>query len=128
MVRNQVFNVGSNDQNFMIKDIARLIHQQVPSARLVNMEEVADPRNYWVDFQRIDHVLSFKPEWTVERGITQVIEALLSGRIGNYRDARYSNIEFLKQEGIYLLTNNESSWALDLLNGGSQTVLIPDEA
>jgi len=71
--------------------------------------------------------LGFSPEWTVARGVEQVIEAIQSGKVRDYRDAKYSNIKFLKEEGIYLLTNNEGSGAFDLLNEESVGALIQEE-
>jgi hypothetical protein len=47
--------------------------------------------------------------------------------VRDYRDAKYSNIKFLKEEGIYLLTNNESSGVLGLLNEESVGALLQDE-
>jgi nucleoside-diphosphate-sugar epimerase len=126
-VRNQIFNVGSNAQNFTINQIGEIIHNLIQDATMVNMDDIPDPRNYWVDFNKIYHVLGFEPVWTVEQGVKQVMEAIQSGKVGDYRDARYSNIEFLKQEGIYLLTNNESSWALDLLNEESMGAFEKNE-
>jgi nucleoside-diphosphate-sugar epimerase len=115
-VRNQVFNVGSNEQNYTINQVGEIIHQHVPEASVVHNSEITDRRNYWVNFNKIDHTLGFAPEWTIEQAVDQVIEAIRSGTVRDYHDAKYSNIEFLKQQGIYLLTSNESSWALDLLN------------
>ncbi|MBI4731716.1 MAG: NAD-dependent epimerase/dehydratase family protein [Chloroflexi bacterium] len=126
LVRNQVFNVGSNKQNYKISQIGEIIHQLVPDAALVQKDDVTDLRNYWVNFNKIDHTFGFAPEWTVERGVEQVLEALRNGKISDYRDAKYSNIKFLKEEGIYLLTNNESSWALDLLNEESIGTYLQD--
>ncbi len=127
LVRNQIFNVGSNTQNFTINQIGAIIHGLVPGAVVVNKDDVVDKRNYWVDFHKIDQILGFTPTWTVEQGVLQVIEAIQSGRVADYRDARYSNIEFLKQEGLYLLTNNESSWAMDLLNEESMSAPVPSK-
>ena len=127
-VRNQVFNVGSNEQNYQIKQVAELIKQRVPTAEIVNKDEVTDPRNYWVNFNKINRALNFAPEWTVERGIEQVLEAIRSGKIKDYRDAQYSNIKFLKEQGLYLLSNNHTRWPLDLLNEESLGALLQDEA
>lgn len=127
-VRNQTFNVGSNDQNFQIKQIAELIKQRVPSAEIINNDDITDKRNYWVNFNKISRTLGFIPEWTVERGIDQVIEAIRGGKIKDYRDAKYSNIKFLKEQGLYLLTNNPSLWPLDLLNEESMGALLQDVA
>jgi hypothetical protein len=94
-----------------------MIQRLVPSATIVNMDENIDLRNYWVNFNKVNHILGFVPDWTVEKGISQVIEAIRSGKIGDYRDARYSNVEFLKKEGLYLLTNTEeSAWSPTLFN------------
>jgi hypothetical protein len=72
--------------------------------------------------------LGFVPEWTVEAGIEQVIEALRSGKVKDYRDAKYSNIKFLKEEGLYLLTNNENQWPLGLLHEETMGALLQDVA
>ena len=128
IVRNQIFNVGSNEQNYQIKQVGETIQQRVPSAVIVNKDEGTDQRNYWVNFNKINRSLGFTPEWTIERGIEQVIEAIRSGRVQDYRDARYSNIKFLKEQGLYLLTNNENVWALDLLNEESMGALLQDAA
>ena len=128
LVRNQIFNVGSNDQNFTIDQIGEIIHKQVPGAEIVHKDDVTDLRNYWVDFGKIDKILKFTPAWTVDLGVKQVIEAIRTGKVIDYRDAMYSNIKFLKEEGLYLLSSNESSWALDLLNGDYTGVALQDEA
>ncbi len=128
LVRNQIFNVGSNDQNFTIDQVGEIIHKQVPEAEIVRKDDVTDLRNYWVDFSKIDKILKFSPAWTVDQGVKQVIEAIRSGKVIDYKDAMYSNIKFLKEEGLYLLSSNESSWALDLLNGDYTGVALQDEA
>lgn len=125
VVRNQVFNVGSNDQNFKISQVGEMIQQQVPSAAIVNKNEMIDPRNYWVNFNKIDRALGFSTGWDVHRGITQVIEALRSGKIQDYRDNRYSNVKFLTEEGIYLLTHNQNNWASAMVNEESIDTLAP---
>jgi nucleoside-diphosphate-sugar epimerase len=127
-VRNQVFNVGSNEQNFQISQIAELIKKRVPTAEIINNNEIIDQRNYWVNFNKINRTLGFVPEWTVERGIDQVIDAILSGKIQDYRDAKYSNIKFLKEQGLYLLTNNQNNWPRDLLNEETLNALMQDVA
>jgi nucleoside-diphosphate-sugar epimerase len=128
VVRNQFFNVGSNEQNYTISQIGDIIHSFVPDAEVVNKEDSVDARNYWVNSNKINQVLGFSPEWTVQRGVEQVIDAIKTGKVGDYRDTRYSNIKFLKEQGIYLLTNNEGSGSLNLLNEESVGLLIQDES
>jgi hypothetical protein len=45
-----------------------------------------------------------------------VIDAIHNGDIGDYRDARYSNVKFLTEEGIFRLARHENGWAYQLLN------------
>ncbi len=107
VVRNQIFNVGSNEQNYTINQIGEIIQRLVPSARIVHHDENADRRNYWVSFNKIRDVLGFRPEWTVEQGVLQVIDAIRSGKIDDYRNPLYSNVKFLTQEGLSRLLHSE---------------------
>ncbi len=124
LVRGQIFNVGANDQNYQIQQVGEIIHQQVPTAAIIQKDDLADPRNYWVNFNKIERMLGFRPTWTVEQGVAEIIEAFRSGKVRDYRQARYSNVEFLKREGLYLLTNSEHDWATALLR--EESIDIPE--
>ena len=126
LVRNQIFNVGSNEQNFTIRQVGEIVHSFVADAIVVNKGEDVDRRNYWVNFNKINHALGFAHNWTVEQGVEQVLQALRSGRVGDYKDARYSNVKFLTEEGIYRLARHGNGWAYELLNetSPSEVVLI----
>lgn len=124
MVRNEVFNVGSNEQNYTIREIGEIVQSQVPDAKLVFKGDDADRRNYWVNFNKIRRTLNFTPKWTVEQGAQQVIQAINSGKVSDYRDAKYSNVKFLTEEGIYRLARHENGWAYQLLNEATGKVLV----
>jgi len=98
-VGNQVFNVGSDEQNYKIAEVGELIAQYVPSAELIVNDEATDLRNYRVSFAKIHHQLGFAPAWTVEGGIQQVLEAIATGHVQDYREAKYSNVKFLRDAG-----------------------------
>jgi nucleoside-diphosphate-sugar epimerase len=116
VVRDQVFNVGSNEQNFTIRQIGEIIYNHVPTAKIINKGEDIDPRNYWVNFNKITRTLGFVPKWTVDQGVEQVIHAIRSGKVYDYKDAKYSNVKFLTEEGIFRLARRENGWAYQLLN------------
>lgn len=124
LVRNQVFNVGSNEQNYTIREIGEIVQTLVPEARLVCKGDDADRRNYWVNFNKIRRTLNFSPKWTVEQGMQQVIQAIRSGKVIDYRDARYSNVKFLTEEGINRLSRYENNWAYQLLHEVPDKVLV----
>jgi hypothetical protein len=115
-VRGQVFNVGSDEQNYSIGMIGEMIQRCVPSAMMINKGDEVDPNNYKVGFSKIRKVLGFLPEWTVEQGIQQVSEAVNSGKVTDYRAPQYSNIKFLTMEGITRLDRHENGWASRLIN------------
>jgi nucleoside-diphosphate-sugar epimerase len=97
VVGGEIFNVGSNEQNYTITEIGELVHEQVMSAELLINENDTDRRNYRVNFSKIRNLLDFQPKWTVEQGISQVLEAIASGDVEDYREAKYSNVKFLTE-------------------------------
>ena len=113
LVANQIFNVGSNEQNYPIRKIVEMVHERVISAKVVPSDHEGDIRNYRVDFGKIRNLLDFRPQWTVEAGIGQVLEAIASGEVSDYRDVAYSNVEFLSREGTTHLARD--NWARELI-------------
>lgn len=102
-IHNEVFNVGSQQQNFTIAEVAEAIQRHIPEAQTVTIPTEADRRDYRVTFQKIESQLGFQPTWDLEKGIQQVTEKLQDGTISNYSDARYSNSKHLQDEGTTLL-------------------------
>ena len=114
IVGRQIFNVGSNEQNYTITQIGELVHEQVMSADLQINTDDTDKRNYRVDFSKIRNQLGFKPNWTVEEGITQVLEAIASGDVVDYQDSQYSNVKFLTESGTKNF--NRDAWAKEMIH------------
>jgi nucleoside-diphosphate-sugar epimerase len=116
-VHQQVFNVGSDEQNFTIQQIGELIQETVPAAELVNQGLGGDRRDYRADFRKIREQLGFVPRWTLNEGINQVIDVIQSGQVEDYRAAKYSNVKFLTEaENPVSLVRNESNWAYDMVD------------
>jgi nucleoside-diphosphate-sugar epimerase len=92
LVSGQTFNVGSNDGNYQKQQLADLILKHVPYADVEIMERKADPRDYRVSFEKIRTVLGFTTTRTVEQGIVEMRDALLSGVIGDPSAHRYDNV------------------------------------
>jgi len=114
LVKHQTLNVGSNEQNHTIYQIGKIINQFVPAAQIVDQGPDTDRRNYRVNFNKIRDILGFAPAWVVEEGVAQVIEAIESGKIKDYRDPSYSNVKFL---------GNESASRLALRNGWAEELI-----
>lgn len=124
IVRDEVINVGSNGQNYTIRQVGEVICGLVPAAELIETEHNGDLRNYRVDFSKITNLVDFNPAWTLDAGVRQVIDALESGAVKNYKDPKYSNVRFLSEEGGYHLSANGTQWAEDLMKE-SQSIVEP---
>jgi len=114
LVKHETFNVGSNEQNYTIYQVGAIINQFVPAAQIVDQGADTDRRNYRVNFNKIRDILGFAPAWVVEKGVAQVIEAIESGKILDYRDPRYSNVKFLGNERASRLAL-QNGWAEELI-------------
>jgi nucleoside-diphosphate-sugar epimerase len=90
-----IFNVGCDEQNRTLGQIGELIRSMVPGSVLRCTEENIDRRNYRVEFGRIREELGFRPAWTLQSGIQQVLDAIMSGKVSNYQDPKYSNVKVL---------------------------------
>jgi nucleoside-diphosphate-sugar epimerase len=110
-----VFNVGSDGQNYTLGEIGELIQRMVPTAQLICTESEEDPRNYRVNFSRIRMALNFEPEWTLEAGIQQVIEAIRSGKVIDYHHPKYSNVKFLSEQNGHRTLKTNGNWAKQML-------------
>jgi hypothetical protein len=47
-----------------------------------------------------------------------VIDAIRSGNVGNYKEARYSNFEFMSSEAVPSLAKSSNDWVYELLQLG----------
>jgi nucleoside-diphosphate-sugar epimerase len=112
----QVFNVGSNEQNYQLLEAAKIIQSLIAQAEIVDRGADTDFRNYRVDFTKITRILGFIPRWTLQEGVKQVIAALESGEIKDYQDPMYSNVKFLAEESNSCLIRSETGWASELIN------------
>ena len=76
-VNKQCYNVGQTEENFQIRDIAKMVGEVVPGCEVViTGEHGSDSRSYRVNFDKIKNELpNFKPKWTLKKGIEEVYEA-----------------------------------------------------
>ena len=115
-----IFNVGQNNDNYKIIDIAEIIHKNVEDSDLIflnqdnkdskndliqdrKIQDGVDKRTYKVSFDKIHKTLpGFKCRWNVESGIMHLLSELdtigLTTDLFNQRDFyRLQHIEYLHQ-------------------------------
>lgn len=83
-VNYEVFNAGGEANNFTKKMIVDKILENIPKGKISYGKQGSDPRNYKVDFSKVKNVLNFEPQFSVEYGVKELIDAF---KIGLYKDS-----------------------------------------
>jgi len=105
-VHNQTFNVGRNDENFRIRELANIVAEVVPGCRVEYAPGGGpDLRCYRVNFDKINRLLpAFRPQWTARKGAQELYDAYRSVKLtaadmerGRY--VRINEIRRLQQAG-----------------------------
>ena len=96
-VGNQIFNVGSNAGNYSKEEVIQLIQKYVPelTVELKDLSFDGDMRDIRVSFDKIERVMGFKAEVTVEEGIKELVWAIRSGVIFDPHSTRNRNAQFI---------------------------------
>ncbi len=94
LVNREIFNVGSNEQNYQIKPLAELIADAIGLPFNFEWYGSPDKRSYRVDFSKIRDVLGFKPKYTPKEGAKEVYDALVEGKVKD--DIKTRTVEWYK--------------------------------
>lgn len=101
MVHNQAFNVGRNEDNYRIRELAEIVEETVPGCRIVYAKDgLPDKRCYRVDCSKIAQTLpEFKPQWNARRGAEELYTAYqkVGLTLEDFEGARYKRITQIKQ-------------------------------
>ncbi len=65
-VGNQVFNVGSDGQNYQIDEVAEIIGTSLGGIPITRDNSNLDARDYRVSFDKLNQTLGFVPQQTIE--------------------------------------------------------------
>jgi nucleoside-diphosphate-sugar epimerase len=70
LIKNQVFNVGTPENNYTVKQLAEAAQKCVDGTELTFTGEHTDPRSYRVSSEKILTVLKdyYKPQWNTQKG------------------------------------------------------------
>ena len=72
----EVFNAGGEANNATKQMIVDVILERIPGGKVKYNEHGSDPRNYRVSFEKVNNVLGFKPKYTIDDGISELIDAM----------------------------------------------------
>ncbi|MEX0885104.1 MAG: SDR family oxidoreductase [Phycisphaeraceae bacterium] len=79
VIQGQAVNVGGNDENYQVKDVADRVKQLIPAADVTFTGQTgADPRNYRVRFDKLNRLLpDFKLAYTLTSGMEELHRAMV---------------------------------------------------
>ncbi|MGZ6123374.1 MAG: hypothetical protein ACXWLR_00340 [Myxococcales bacterium] len=101
MVRGQAFNIGRNDQNYRIREIAEIVKETVPGCELAFADGAGpDKRNYRADFSKVARLMpGFQPQWDARKGARQLYEAYkaIGLKLEDFEGPRYRRIDQIKR-------------------------------
>lgn len=80
----EVFNAGSEANNFTKKMIVETIKSKLPNSKIKYGSNGSDPRNYKVSFGKVKETLGFEAKFTVKNGVEELINAF---ELGIYKDS-----------------------------------------
>ena len=107
VIHNQAFNVGRNDQNYRIRELAEIVKNTVPGCEIEYAEDAGpDKRTYRVDFSKIAKMLpEFIPQWDARKGAQELYEAYQKAdlKLDEFEGPKYKRIDHIKQ----LLNNGQ---------------------
>lgn len=93
-VNGETFNVGSNEQNYQIHPLAKIIGSALHIPLKIEWYGSPDKRSYRVSFNKIRKILGFRPDYTPKEGALEVYEALESAKVTD--SIRTKTVEWYK--------------------------------
>tara|TARA_B100001179_G_scaffold72124_1_gene50448 strand:- start:784 stop:1800 length:1017 start_codon:yes stop_codon:yes gene_type:complete len=102
-IEGEIFNVGSNEQNYKMDDLANQIVDSIEKPCDIDFQETNDHRSYFATFEKIENILGFKTDYGIKEGIREIYQALTGGVISD--NIKTKTVEWYK----HLLNNSEDS-------------------
>lgn len=101
VVHNLAVNVGCNEENYQMKDLALMVRDVVPNCEIEYASDAGpDPRSYKVNFDKIHRVFpDFKTKWTAMMGVEQCYQSYVKYGLGrdDYEGVRYKRIAHIQK-------------------------------
>jgi nucleoside-diphosphate-sugar epimerase len=99
-VHGQALNVGRDDQNFRIREIAEIVRDTVPGCEVAFASGAGpDKRNYRASFAKIARALpGFRPQWDARAGARQLYQAYREKGLlaADFEGPRYRRVDQLR--------------------------------
>ncbi|WP_342747350.1 SDR family oxidoreductase [Hydrococcus rivularis] len=119
LVHNQAFNVGRNEDNYRIRDIAEIVRETVPDCQIEYAKDGGpDKRCYRVDCSKITCTLpDFQPQWNARKGAAELYAAYqkVGLTLEEFEGPRYQRIAHIQQLLSNGLLDENLRWKTEAL-------------
>lgn len=96
--KNKIYNVGSNEQNYKIETLGKLIAKEIPGVELINQTNSIDARSYKVNFDRIAKELNFICDFSIKDAVKELYSSFKKREIKNMKEDEYFRVKYLKKQ------------------------------
>jgi nucleoside-diphosphate-sugar epimerase len=114
LVHNQAFNVGRNEDNYRVRELADIVEETVPGTKIEYAADAGpDKRCYRVDCSKIRRVLpAFQPVWDARKGAIELYDAFTSSglKVDDFEGIRYKRIAHIKSLIADGILDNSLRW------------------
>jgi nucleoside-diphosphate-sugar epimerase len=101
LVHGEAFNIGADEENHQIRDIARIVEEIVPGSRVALAADAGpDKRSYRVSFAKLREAFpELSPRWTVRSSAAEMLAAYRENglRIEDFKGSRFMRIARIKE-------------------------------
>ena len=100
-VHGEAFNIGADEENYQIADVARIVEEVVPDSHIAFAAGAGpDKRSYRVSFAKFERAFpELHPRWTVRASVEQMLAAYRAHdlRIEDFAGSRFMRIARLRE-------------------------------
>jgi len=100
LVHNQAFNVGANEENYRVCQLAEIVKSIVPNSKITYAPDAGpDKRCYRVDCSKIARVLNFQLKWNARKGVQQLYETYkqIGLKMQDFEGPRFKRVSHIQQ-------------------------------
>lgn len=100
LINFEIFNAGSKSNHASKKILVDKILKYTQSNNIKYLENGFDPRNYKVNFNKVESILNFEAKYSIDYGINEIINALSNNKFKDVLKNR-------KSYGNYIIPNEK---------------------
>ncbi len=90
-VKNNVFNIGFEGENYQKIEIANIVKKYIPDVKIDILKEGGDLRDYQVDFSKLHKFIKVEQVFDVDKGVNEIYDMLKLGLVTNPAAEVYYN-------------------------------------